>query len=209
MIYDVALSTFVALFVIIDPIGNVPIFMALTKGTDIAHQRVMAIKGTIMAFVVLSFFAWFGADFLNLLGIGLPAFRIAGGLMLGIIAFEMVFEKRNPRKSKAAEEINKVIAPDDISVFPLAIPLMAGPGSIASVMLLMSQHEGDHVLQLTVNAVLGGVILLSMILFLMIGPIGKLMTESAVSVLSRLLGIILAALSVQFVVDGLKASFGI
>lgn len=207
--YDVALTTFVALFVIIDPLGNVPIFMALTKGTDLAHQRLMAIKGTITAFLVLSAFAWFGSDFLHLLGIGLPAFRIAGGLMLGIIAFEMVFEKRNPRKTKAAEKVHDIASPDDISVFPLAIPLMAGPGSIASVMLLMSQHAGDRASQIMVNGVLGCVILISMMAFLMVGPISKLMTESATSVVSRLLGIILAALSVQFVIDGIKNSFGI
>ena len=129
--------------------------------------------------------------------------------MLGIIAFEMVFEKRNPRKSKAAEKIHEVTSPDDISVFPLAIPLMAGPGSIASVMLLMSQHSGDRVLQLTVNGVLGVVILISMCAFLLVGPISKLMTESVTSVISRLLGIILAALSVQFVIDGIKNSFGV
>lgn len=204
---DIAISAFIAMFVIIDPIGNVPIFMALTKGTAHRYQRLMAIKGTIVAFFVLTFFAWFGADFLALLGIGLPAFRVAGGVMLSFIAFEMVFERRNPRKSKTAEDLSQATSPDDISVCPLAIPLLAGPGAIASIMLLMSNHDGDTSSQLVVTGALGAVLFVCMVMYMLGAFIERCLGEMVSAIITRLLGVILAALSVQFITDGLRAIF--
>ncbi|MBT3556798.1 MAG: MarC family protein [Rhodospirillales bacterium] len=205
--YEVAISAFITMFVIIDPIGNVPIFMALTKGTEHRYQRAMAIKGTLVAFLVLAFFAWFGSDLLSLLGIGLPAFRIAGGIMLSFIAFEMVFERRNPRKSKTAEDLNSVISPDDISVCPLAIPLLAGPGAIASIMLLMSNYAGDTKSQMIIMGALACVLLACMIMYMLGAIIERGIGDTISAVITRLLGIILAALSVQFITDGLRATF--
>jgi multiple antibiotic resistance protein len=205
--YDIAISAFIAMFVIIDPIGNVPIFMALTKDTTHQHQRAMAVKGTAVAFVVLAFFAWFGSGFLDLLGIGLPAFRIAGGVMLSFIAYEMVFERRNPRKSKTANDLNKATSPDDISVCPLAIPLLAGPGAIASIMLLMSNYGGDTQSQMIVTGALAAVLLVCMIMYMLGTVIERLLGDMISAVITRLLGIILAALSVQFITDGLRATF--
>jgi len=206
-LYEIALSAFLALFVIIDPIGNAPIFATLTQGTDNKHRRVMAIKGPIVAMVILAGFAWFGSDLLGLLGISLSAFKIAGGLMLAVIAFEMVFEKRNTRKTKNAEELTKVTDPDDISVCPIAIPLLAGPGSIATVMLLMGKHHDDLSSQFAVIGALAVVLIICIILYLLAGLVERFIGQTISSVITRLLGVILAALSVQFVTDGLKQIF--
>ena len=122
---EVAVTAFVTLFVVLDPLGNLPIFMALTRGESAAHRRWMAIKGTVIAGAVLLLFAIVGSQLLGWMGIGLPAFRAAGGLMLMVIAFEMVFEKRNPRRSETAGKIASEAEARDISVFPIAIPLIA------------------------------------------------------------------------------------
>lgn len=205
--YEVALSAFVALFVIIDPIGNAPIFVALTQGTDNKYRRIMAIKGPVVAMLILTLFAWVGSDLLGILGISMPAFKIAGGLMLAVIAFEMVFEKRNTRKSKNAEELIKVTDPDDISVCPIAIPMLAGPGSIATVMLLMGKNEGDITAQFIVIGALAVVLLTCVILYLLASVVERFIGETVSAVITRLLGVILSALAVQFVTDGLREIF--
>ena len=143
------LSAFVTFLVVIDPPGCAPIFASLTSGTSAAHRRSMAIKSTMIAGAVLLFFSLFGEKLLDVLGISLAAFRIAGGIMLFLIAIDMVFEKRTQRREERAEEISKRAAEEqrsleaeDISVFPMGIPMIAGPGSIASVMLLMARTDG-------------------------------------------------------------------
>jgi multiple antibiotic resistance protein len=206
-LYEVALSAFVALFVIIDPIGNTPIFVALTQGTDARHRRAMAIKGPLVAMLILTLFAWVGTDLLGILGISMPAFKIAGGLMLAVIAFEMVFEKRNRRKSKSAEELNKVTDPDDISVCPIAIPMLAGPGSIATVMLLMGNHQNDLTAQFVVIGALAVVLATCLVLYLLSGWVERFIGQTISNVITRLLGVILSALAVQFVTDGLLQIF--
>jgi multiple antibiotic resistance protein len=138
---DVALHAFTTLFVVIDPLGLVPVLLALTIGVAAAERRRMALKGTLIAAVILLGFALFGEPLLRLLGIGLPAFRTAGGVMLLLIALEMVFERRTDRRSRSADELKSVGGPDDISVFPLAIPLLSGPGAITSIMLLMARRR--------------------------------------------------------------------
>ncbi len=207
MIFETALSAFVALFVIIDPIGNVPIFTALTQGTDRSFRNVMAVKGPLIALLILSAFAWAGNDLLGFLGISMSAFKIAGGLMLAVIAFEMVFEKRNKRKSENAEQLTKATDPDDISVCPIAIPMLAGPGSIATVMLLMSKHQGDVSSQWIIIGALAAVLSTCVILYLMAGLVERFMGQTVSNVITRILGVILSALSVQFVTDGLKEIF--
>ncbi len=207
MLFETALSAFVALFVIIDPIGNAPIFVALTDGTDTKYRRTMAIKGPVVAMLILSTFAWVGIDLLGFLGIGMPAFKIAGGLMLAVIAFEMVFEKRNKRKSENAEKLTKVTDPEDISVCPIAIPLLAGPGSIATVMLLMGKHQDDLSSQLLVVGALAIVLLACVILYLLADVVERFIGQTVSNVATRILGVILSALSVQFVTDGLTEIF--
>jgi multiple antibiotic resistance protein len=204
---DVVLQSFTTLFVVIDPLGLVPVLLALTPGVRAPERRRMALKGTLIAAVILLGFALAGEPVLALLGIGLPAFRTAGGVMLLLIALEMVFERRTERRSRSADELRTVGGPDDISVFPLAIPLLAGPGAITSVMLLMARHQGEILAQATVIAVLMAVMGLCVVIFLLVEPLARLLGPTLTHVVSRLLGILLAALAVQYVLDGLRNAF--
>jgi len=204
---DIVLQTFTTLFVIIDPLGLLPVLLALTPGVRAAERRRMALRGSLLAAAILLGFALVGERVLGLLGIGLPAFRTAGGVMLLLIALEMVFERRTERRSRSADELRQVGGPDDISVFPLAIPLLAGPGAITSVMLLMARHQGDLGAQATVVAVLLVVMALCVVIFLLVEPLARLLGPTLTHVVSRLLGILLAALAVQYVFDGLRNAF--
>ncbi len=214
-LFQLFISSFVTLFVVIDPPGCVPIFSSLTAGTTPRHRRDMAIRSSLIAGGVLIAFALGGEAFLSALGITLPAFKIAGGLMVFVIAIDMVFEKRTQRRENRAEEVKsaadaagKPLEEEDISVFPMAIPMLAGPGSIASVMLL-SAKTGDLVQEAVVLAALVAVLALTLLCLIAAGPIMKLMGAKFEGALTRLLGVVLAALAAQFVVDGIKQSFGL
>ncbi|WP_174233673.1 MarC family protein [Kiloniella sp. EL199] len=203
-IFDIALTAFVSLFVIIDPLGLLPIFIGLTQGADAAHKRKMALKGVLIGGIILVFFALLGDRFLELLGVGLPAFRIAGGVMLFLIALEMVFDKRAKRREDKAEELKSSDLHEDIAVFPLAIPLISGPGAIATVMLLMSANKDNIVAQSAVLFVLAGVLLLCLTLFLLAEKLERFVGDTITHIISRVLGIVLAALAIQYILDGLK-----
>lgn len=205
MVYDAFVGAFVALFVIVDPIGIAPVFAGLTQGTSRAHKRAMAIKGSIVALLILLFFAWAGKPFLAALSISIDALRVSGGILLFVIAFEMVMEKRGERKQETAEEIHEYF--EDISVFPVALPLLAGPGSIATVILLMTDYESSLAAQGAILAALGIVILLTLIIFLMAGKVMDWLGPTVNTVLTRVLGVILAALAAQYVLDGLVGVF--
>jgi len=198
-------TAFVTLLVIIDPPGCAPIFASLTSGTDAAHRRRMALRSTAVAWCILVFFALLGEPLLSTLGVSLSAFRVAGGIMLFMIALEMVFEKRTERREERAKEIEGTPEAEDIAVFPMAIPMIAGPGSIASVMLLSARADG-----LTeggiVLAAMTAVILLTLIALLLAGPMMKLIGAKLEAMITRILGVILAALAAQFVIDGLERS---
>lgn len=209
------ISAFVTLFVVIDPPGCVPIFSSLTAGTTPRHRFDMAIRSSLIAGGVLIAFALGGESFLSALGITLPAFKIAGGLMVFVIAIDMVFEKRTQRRESRAEEVKsaagaagKAMEEEDISVFPMAIPMLAGPGSIASVMLLSARTD-DIAQEAVVLGALVTVLLLTLLCLLAAGPIMKLMGAKFEGALTRLLGVVLAALAAQFVIDGIKQSFGL
>ncbi|MEX0298972.1 MAG: MarC family protein [Kordiimonas sp.] len=199
------IAAFIALFVIVDPIGIAPVFAGLTQGTSDSHKRKMAIKGTIIGTLILLFFALVGKPFLNALGITMDGLRVAGGIMLFIIALEMVFEKRTERKQESAEKLDEYF--EDIAVFPVALPLLAGPGSIATVMLLMTSYENDIVAQGAIVAALGVVMLITLIVFFMASRVMDWMGPTVNAVLTRLLGVILAALAAQYILDGLKNTF--
>ncbi len=203
--YEIFITAFVALFVIIDPPGIAPVFASLTHGTPASHQRKMAAKGVFIGTLILVFFAFMGKPFLGVLGISIDALRVAGGLMLFIIALEMVFEKRTARKQHAAEMMDDYF--EDISVFPLAMPLLAGPGAITTIMLSVADAGSDLTSQLLVTAALGAVMLIALVVFMVAGPVMKLMGPTVNAVLTRLLGVVLAALATQFVLDGLRNSF--
>jgi multiple antibiotic resistance protein len=181
-----------------------PIFIALTTDMEPSYRRAMAYKGVSIGAGVLILFALIGDSLLAMLGISLAAFRIAGGIMLLLMALEMVFERRSERRSKSAEDFKTTVHPDDISVFPLAIPLLAGPGAITAVLLLSGRYDGDVIAQFTVFGVMIAVLLICLILFLLSERLKKILGQTLTSIISRLLGILLAALAVQFIVDGIR-----
>ncbi len=203
---DVMLQAFVTLFVIIDPIGLTPIFIGLTSGAAASYRNKMAFRAVLFAASILIFFAFIGHEFLGLLGIEMSSFRIAGGAMLFLTGLEMVFGKRSSRRSKKADEALEDEELEDISVFPLAIPLLAGPGSITSIMLLMEGQDGNMEGQMTVLGVMASVLLISLILFLLSDKLEKIIGQTVSNIFSRLLGVLLAALASQYIIDGLRAS---
>jgi multiple antibiotic resistance protein len=197
----------VTLFVVVDPVGLAPTFLAVTQGLSEKQRREVALRASLIAAGILFGTAIGGDWLLRQLGISLPAFRIAGGLLLFAIAFEMVFELRQRRESRTAEEAIEEHV-HHIAAFPLAIPLLAGPGAITAVILLTGQAAGRMVWLALLFGVIALVLIASFVCFCAAGRIGRLMGVTGNVVLSRLLGVILAALAVQYVVDGVRAAFG-
>jgi len=191
-------STFVTLFVVLDPPGLAPVFISLTSGMAPAVKRTVALEATLVSFGVLVGAMFFGLNILTMLGISLSAFRIAGGLLLFAIAFEMVFEKRQERKNTAATP-----RPSP-AVFPLAIPLMSGPGAITAAVLLGGRAGDDLWTKGLFAAMMALVLGLCLSVFLLSGPIERVLGERGQNVLGRLLGVLLAALAVQYVADGIR-----
>ncbi len=195
------ITAFFTLFVIIDPIGLAPMFVALTKGEDAALRRKIAIRACFISAILLTLFGLFGEAVLGFVGISMPAFRIAGGILLFLTALDMLFERRTKRRKGQAT------SDDDPSVFPLATPLIAGPGSIATMILLTGQADGWAGI-IAVHLVMYATLVLVLVFFLTAGMIERAMGETGTNVVTRLLGMLLAALAVQFVLDGLQ-SFGV
>ena len=202
---ELYVSALITFFVVIDPPGCAPIYAGLTQGAGPAARRSMAVRAVGVASGILLVFALFGEALLKGLGIGLPAFRIAGGIMLFLIALEMVFEKRTQRREDRAAAVALTPEVEDVSVFPMAMPMIAGPGSIASVMLLMSRNSGLE-RSLVILAALGTILALTLAALLAAGPIMRVLGARIEAVITRLLGVLLAALAVQFVVDGLQVT---
>lgn len=192
------ISAFATLFVIIDPIGLMPVFIALTPGATATQRRAIALRGCLIAFGILALFAFFGEAVLGFVGISMPAFRIAGGVLLFLTALDMLFERRTKRREDKVEAIN------DPSVFPLAIPLIAGPGSIATIILL-SSNAPDIQGRFMILGTAFVVILVMLLLFMAGTLLERLLGKTGINVVTRLLGMLLAALSIQFILDGLKA----
>ena len=199
------ITAFVTLFVIIDPLGLAPLFVALTQGQRPARRRTVALTACLVAAGVLTAFGIFGDTVLAIAGISMPAFRVAGGALLFLTALDMLFEKRTKRREGQGEAADH---PDDPSVFPLAIPLIAGPGAIATMILLAGQREGDLAWMLSVHLVMVAVLAATFVLFLMAGLLERILGPLGINVITRLLGMLLAALAVQFILDGL-AAFGV
>jgi len=260
------IAAFVTLFVIIDPVGLVPVFLVLTQDTSTAHRRRMAIRACITSFLILTAFALLGEKLLGIFGIHMPAFRISGGTLLFLIALEMLFERRGKKRNERAEQVHQELeheddeivagskipsdaktpqaatsphtgtvaststgttvmpgqtpaskpaqtAPhdeddhEDVSIFPMSIPFLAGPGSIATVMLLMGKYQDNIVMQTGVIGVVGLVMVCALVMFLLSGLVAKRLSPTVATVISRLLGMILAALAIQFIIDGIKQAF--
>jgi len=196
MEFGLVITAFVTLFVVIDPIALTPLFIALTRGSDAAHRRAIALRCSIVAIILLTLFGLFGEALLHFVGISMPAFRISGGILLFLTALEMLFERRTQRRKGQATNT------DDPSVFPLAIPLIAGPGAMTSMILLTDQAH-DWVGLLAVHLVMIAVVTVVFMFFLASSMFERALGETGAKVITRLLGMLLAALSVQFVLDGL------
>jgi multiple antibiotic resistance protein len=192
------ITAFVTLFVIVDPIGLTPLFIALTRGMDAGERRTVALRACLTAAILLCVFAALGEQVLGFVGISMPAFRIAGGVLLFLTALDMLFERRARRREDQTGEERP-----DPSVFPLGMPLIAGPGSIATVILLAGQRPGPEGLALVV-AVMLAVLAVVLAMFLTSGLLARLLGRTGINVVTRLLGMLLAALSVQFILDGLR-----
>jgi multiple antibiotic resistance protein len=202
---DYFTSALVTLLVTVDPPGLAPLFLGVTPGMSGAERRQVAIRAVIIAFVIMAASGLIGAKLLGALGIGLPAFRTAGGLLLFWIAFEMVFGRRNDRKGEHATTAITIDHIRNVAAFPLAIPLMAGPGALTATILLAGRAEGDLLRLAVLMAVIAGVMLSCLVVVLAAGRIAGWLGVTGNVVLTRLLGVILAALAVQFVADGVRA----
>ena len=201
-------SAFITLFVVLDPPGCAPIYAGLTAGATAAQRRTMAIRATVIAGAILLVFALFGENLLGALHIELDSFRIAGGLMLFLIALDMVFEKRTQRREQRAEQVKATAEVEDVSVFPMAMPMLAGPGAIASIMLLEGEAKGAEGTVILLAALLV-VLVLTLLALLAAGPLMKLVGAKVEAVVTRVLGVLLGALAAQYVIDGLRGSFGL
>lgn len=195
------ITAFATLFVVIDPPGLVPLFIALTQGMDNEHRRRMARRACVIAFVLLTLFGLMGEALLGFIGISMPAFRIAGGILLFLTALDMLFERRTQRREGQHPD------PDhDPSVFPLATPLIAGPGAIATMILLVGQSGPGWIGTVAVLGLLLAMIIATYLFFLAAPVLERLLGRTGTVVITRLLGMLLAALSVQFVIDGVRGT---
>ncbi|HEU4985791.1 MAG TPA: MarC family protein [Rhizobiaceae bacterium] len=202
--FDAILNAFVTILVTIDPPGLAPLFLALTGGMNRSERNQVAIRASIIGFGVLALFAIAGSAILSVFGITLPAFRVAGGMLLFYIAFEMIFERRQERHEKSAVRAVTKDMIHNIAAFPLAIPLIAGPGAISATVLISGAF--DSVLaKIALVAIILACILATYAVFVLAERIDRFLGETGRSILTRLLGVILAALAVQFVADGIRA----
>lgn len=200
-------SCFVTLFVVLDPVGTAPIFAGLTEGTSPSHRRRMAYRSVGIAAIILLVFTFGGEWLMGALGISLGAFRAAGGVLLFIIALDMIFEKRTEQREGQAGKVgHQQGVEEDISVFPMAIPLLAGPGAIATVMLFMAQADGNLAMQGVVLLSMFITLLLCLVLFLAVGFVMRILGQTLAAMLTRILGVILAALAAQFIFDGIRSA---
>lgn len=209
MLADQLTSALVTLLVTVDPPGLAPIFLALTTGMSSAERRSVAIRACLIATTILAGSALSGDWLLRQLGIGLPAFRIAGGIFLFWIAFEMVYERRDERKSRTVETAITIDHLRSIAAFPLAIPLMAGPGAITAAILSASRASGEPLALLGLLAVVAAVTGTCLMAFLVAERLERFLGTTGRIVMGRLLGVILGALAVQFIVDGLRAAIAL
>lgn len=206
---DEWIRTFVVLFVVIDPPGLAPLFAALTPRDDAASRKRMALKGTALATLILFGVMLIGDRVLVWLGIGLPAFRIAGGVLLFLLAIEMVFARRSGLQGTTALEQEEAERKEDVSVFPLAFPLIAGPGAITTVLLMTGGNSEGIMVYGRLFIVLLAVLLLTLTSLLLASRIAKWLGETGANIISRLLGLVLAALAAQFILDGLHGSLAL
>jgi multiple antibiotic resistance protein len=198
-------TVFVTLLVVIDPVAVLPIYLALTQLQSKDRRRQTAIRAVIVATSTIMVLAVTGDGLLRLLGIGLPAFRIAGGLLLFLLSIDMVLARQSGLRSATEAETHEAEESYDVAVFPLGIPLIAGPGAMTSVILLMAQANGDLMKEAIVIAMMLAVLALSLATFVFAAPLMDRLVVTGINVIGRVFGIVLAALAVQYVIDGVAA----
>ena len=201
---EVFIQAFVLYFVVIDPIGNTPIFMSITQLQNEKEKRQTAIEGVVIATIILILFSIFGQFVLSYLKVSLESFRIAGGIILFLIAIEMLFNKRQERKQQVLEQTK-----DKLSIFPLAIPILAGPAAITSVIVIAIKYQGNILLQSISLIGLVMVMIMTLIFFLLLAKSDKFLNKNITNIISRVIAIILAALSIQYIIDGILVIFKI
>ncbi len=200
------IAAFTTMFIIIDPPGLAPVFIALTQGMSAAQRRAIAIRACVVSAVLMILFLFLGETVLGFIGISMDAFRIAGGILLFLTALDMLFQRRQARREDSAAE-GQAEHHDDPSVFPLALPLIVGPGAITTIILLAGQAEGAGDFG-AIAGVLMAVLLIVFAAFLAAPAIERVLGKTGLNIVTRVLGMLLAALAVQFVLDGLRG-FGI
>jgi len=205
--YEVALNTFIVLIVVIDPLGVAPIFAALTHGANDEFKRRMAVRGTVLSAVILVPFIFVGQFLLHALGITVDAFRIAGGTFLFLLSIDMVFARQSGLRSTTESETEEAEHRADISVFPLAIPLLAGPGAITTLLLMVAEYSEQPEMISIVILILFAVLLIAFVALIFAARLVKLLGQTGANVISRVLGILLSALAVQYILDGLRSTF--
>ena len=196
--FEIFLQSFVLYFVVIDPFGTTPIFMSVTQHQNSKEKMKSAIEGVLTAAIILIFFFIVGNFLLTYLNISLAAFKIAGGIILFIIALEMLFDKRQERKEK-----NIINISDNVAIFPLAIPLLSGPAAITSVIVIVSEFGDNFVYQLVGVSSLLCVMIITLILFIIVSKSQQFINKKVINVFSRVISIILAGLSIQYIIDGI------
>lgn len=202
---EFVITAFVTFFVVIDPVGILPIFMALTGKTTAAIRRQIAVRAVLLAGIILIVFAFAGDSVFRFLGISLPAFRIAGGLLLLLLSIDMILVRPSGLRSATKAEEDEAEESTDVAVFPLAVPLIAGPGAMTSVILIMGKAGNDLLVQLIAISVLISVLLLGLLVFFFASRFMSLLGLTGINVIGRVFGIVLAGLAVQYILDGLAA----
>ncbi len=205
--YEQILKTFILFFVVIEPVSMVPLFGALTRGGEPSYRRKMAVKSVAISAGILIVFALVGDYLLQALRVSVDAFKIAGGLLLFMLSVDMVFARQSGLRSTTVREQDEARYREDISVFPMAFPLIAGPGTLATLLLVIVEARGDPVEFAITMAVVVFVLLLTLFLLLATTPIMRVLGVTGANVISRLLGVVLSALAVQYVVDGVRMVF--
>ncbi|KZM49752.1 MarC family protein [Labrenzia sp. OB1] len=206
---DYFINAFATLFVTIDPVGLAPMFLAVTAGMNRADRQRVAIRAVLTAAAILLVFYATGQTVLTVLGISVTAFRVSGGILLFLIAIEMIFGKRQERKAETAEKAVETTDAhrrtiNELAIFPLAIPLISGPAAISAIILL-SGEAPDTLAYAGLGGVIAVILASCLGAFLLADKIERLLGDTAQLVITRLLGVLLAALSVQFVADGVLA----
>jgi multiple antibiotic resistance protein len=208
-VLTIFLNSFVLFFITIDTIGNLPFFISLTEGAKIKKKNQIAIKSVIYAFFILILFAYLGRYFLDALGVTLDSLKIAGGIILMFIAIDILFEKRKKRREKKVEAALDEKNFDEIIVFPMAIPFIAGPSTLASIILLIGNYASSIESQAVIIIALIVALIVSLLLMIGTNFTTKYIPQQILHATSRVFAFILAALATQFIVDGIKASFNI